>query len=89
ISICAGLLIGIGLGLIFKSGFSTGGTDIFNQIVSKYTKITMGRAILYSDSLIILISIFIFGINNIVYSITVLLILTLIIDIVMKKGRKE
>ena len=35
----AGILSGIGAGLIFKSGYTTGGTDILNQIISKIREI--------------------------------------------------
>ena len=31
-----GVLYGIGAGLVFKAGFTTGGTDIINQIITKF-----------------------------------------------------
>ena len=45
VAIFGGLLQGIGAGLIFKAGFSTGGTDILNMIISKKLKIGMGQLI--------------------------------------------
>ena len=39
-------LTGFGLGLVFKSGFSTGGTDIIAAIINKYRDITLGRVML-------------------------------------------
>ena len=44
VAIFGGLLQGVGAGLIFKAGFSTGGTDILNMIISKKLKIGMGQA---------------------------------------------
>ena len=43
------VIAGIGSGINFKSGFTTGGTDIINQIVSKYAHISIGKAMLASD----------------------------------------
>lgn len=83
ISILAGIFTGLGLGLIFKSGFSTGGTDILNQIVSKYTKVSIGRAMLVTDGIIVLSSAFVFGITNALYAIIVLYIISLMADKVM------
>ena len=34
--IFGGILYGFGAGLVFKAGFTTGGTDVINQIISKY-----------------------------------------------------
>ena len=42
IAIFGGVLSGIGYGLIYKTNFNTGGTDILCVIVSKYTKISLG-----------------------------------------------
>ena len=50
------LLSGFGLGLVFKSGFTTGGTDILNQILAKYGKMGLGKAMLLTDGIIILLS---------------------------------
>lgn len=59
---------GFGLGLVFKSGFSTGGTDILNQIFAKYFKTSIGTAMLFTDGIIIVSSIFVFGWTNFMYS---------------------
>ena len=64
IVIFGAVIAGIGSGMNFKSGFSTGGTDIINQIVSKYAKVSIGKAMLMSDGLILLASGFFLG-NNI------------------------
>jgi uncharacterized membrane-anchored protein YitT (DUF2179 family) len=51
---------GIGLGIVFSRGGSTGGTDIFAMIVNKYRNISPGRVILYCDVIIIASSYFVF-----------------------------
>lgn len=79
-AIFGGILYGFGAGLVFKAGFTTGGTDIINQIISKYCKITLGKSMLFSDGLIVLSSGLFFGINSMMYSIIILYIISLISD---------
>ena len=40
ISLFGGVFYGLGLGLVYKYGFSIGGTDFITQIVHKYLKFT-------------------------------------------------
>ena len=80
IAVFGGLLTGIGAGLIFKSGFSTGGTDILNQIVSKYGKVSLGKSMLMTDGVIVLIGGFIFGWVQVMYAVIVLYIISIMTD---------
>ena len=59
-SVLGGMACGIGLGVVFSRGGSTGGTDIFAMIVNKYRNISPGRIILYCDVIIIASSYFVF-----------------------------
>ena len=79
-AISGGILYGLGAGLIFRAGFTTGGTDIVNQIISKYCKITIGRSMLFSDGLIVLAASYFFGVNHMLYSILVLYITSMMSD---------
>lgn len=74
------VLSGIGLGLIFKSGYTTGGTDILNQIVSKYFKMSIGNAMFFTDGLIIVGGLFIFGWQQFIYSILTIVIISVMTD---------
>jgi len=49
-----GLLSGVGLGLVYKVGFSTGGTDITAQMIHKYLKFSMGKSIVICDGIVLL-----------------------------------
>src|SRR6056297_2437419 len=53
-SLFAGVLIGIGLGLIFKSRATSGGSDIIAMIIAKYTRLQLGKLMIYVDSVIVL-----------------------------------
>lgn len=78
-----GILYGIGAGLIFKAGFTTGGTDIINQIISKYFKVSMGNALIMSDGLIVLCGVFVFGITKLMYALVTLYIISILTDKVL------
>jgi len=78
--ICGAVVSGIGLGLVFKSGFTTGGTDILNQIVSKYFKVSIGKSMVFTDGVIIFSSLFIFGFQKFIYSIISMYIIGIMTD---------
>ncbi len=48
-----GLLLGLGLGLIFRGEASTGGTDIVGQILNRYTNMSVGMWIMIVDFVVI------------------------------------
>ncbi len=79
-TVFAGILYGFGSGIIFKAGFTTGGTDILNQIIAKYFKVGMGKSILYCDGTIVAFTGLIFGINKLMYSILVLYLVSYMSD---------
>ncbi len=79
-TIFGAVLYGFGAGMIFKAGYTSGGTDILNQILSKYLHISIGNSILMSDGLIVISSAFVFGINKLMYSLIILYIVSFITD---------
>lgn len=50
-----GVLIGFGLGLIFKSRATSGGSDIIAMIIAKYSGLQLGQLMIYVDSVIVLL----------------------------------
>lgn len=83
ISLIGGVCVGFASGVVFKSGFTTGGTDILNQIVSKYFKVSMGTAVIFTDGIIVLIGGFIYGWTRVLYAIIVLYIINILVDKLM------
>ncbi len=77
------VISGFGYGLIFKAGYTTGGTDILNEIVVKYAKTSMGNAMLFVDGFVLMLGVFVFGFTKIMYSIIALYIISLMTDKVM------
>ncbi len=89
-AIFGGLLGGIGIGLVYKAGFTTGGTDIINQIMHKYLKIGFGQAMLIVDIVIVASTIFVFGFNMFIYALVVLYIMTTMTDrVILGVGRAK
>ena len=80
IAVFGGVLQGIGAGLIFRAGYSTGGTDILNMIVSKIFKISLGNSMFFTDGTIIIIGAFVFGFNHLMYSLIILYLISTLTD---------
>ena len=52
-----GIIYGVGLGMIFRGGFTTGGTDILAAVVKRKLKIfSMGQFLMIFDTIIVLVS---------------------------------
>ena len=58
-TLVAGVIYGLGIGLIFKSGATSGGSDIISMIIHKYTKISLGTLVMIVDGLITFSTMFI------------------------------
>lgn len=59
-AIFGGVTLGVGLGLIFKSKASSGGSDIIAMILAKYTRLPIGQLLAFVDSVIVLVGLIAF-----------------------------
>ncbi len=82
-AISGGSLMGIGVGLVMRSGANTGGTDILAQILSRYTPLSMGTSLFLVDALVIASSAFIFGFERALYATITVYITSVTIDAVV------
>ncbi|MCX6280291.1 MAG: YitT family protein [Bacteroidetes bacterium] len=84
-SIFGGVLAGLGLGLIFKSKATSGGSDIIAMIIAKYTRLPLGLLMIYVDSVIVLIGLVVFQDWKIpLYSWIVIFVTGKVIDVVLE-----
>jgi uncharacterized membrane-anchored protein YitT (DUF2179 family) len=84
-SIFGGVLLGLGIGLIFKAKATSGGSDIVAMIIHKYTKIPLGLLMIYVDSCVVLLGLIIFRDWKIpLYSWIVIFITGKVVDIVLE-----
>ncbi len=83
-----GVLNGIGIGTVFSRSGSTGGTDIINKLLNrKYPQFPLGRLVLFSDFVIIGISVLVYGsIESALYAIVVIFASSQLIDVVVYGG---
>ena len=75
-----GVLAGIGSGLIYKSGFSTGGTDVLGALICKYSKISMGNAMMFVNIFIIVLGKLVFSWEIVMYAIVVAYLISVATD---------
>jgi uncharacterized membrane-anchored protein YitT (DUF2179 family) len=84
-SIFGGVFLGLGLGLIFKSKATSGGSDIVAMMISKYTKMPLGQLMIYVDSTIVIAGLFAFQDWKIpLYSLIVIYIAGRVVDLVLQ-----
>lgn len=83
IVLISGLIFGTGNGIIYRTGFSTGGVDNLIQIVSKYLRIPTGTASLIINLIIIASGGVIFGVSKAIYAIIIILLNSWLVDKIM------
>lgn len=82
-AVAAGLIYGVAIGVIFRAGATSGGSDIISMIIHKYTKISLGTVVLVVDSCISLTTLLIGDIRLPIYSIILIFIESKIIDLIV------
>jgi uncharacterized membrane-anchored protein YitT (DUF2179 family) len=88
--IIGGIICGSGIGLIFNFKGSTGGTDILALIINKHYHISLGKALLICDVLIISSSFLIFhSVDKIVYGFVVMGVSSYSVDMVLNGARQS
>lgn len=90
-TIYAGLCMGVGAGLVFRVGGSTGGMDIPPMIISRKTGMSLAWLINIFDCFVLLIQVIFcpITIEEVLYAITVVIILTIVTDQVMMIGETK
>ncbi|MFB1050033.1 YitT family protein [Paraliobacillus sp. JSM ZJ581] len=79
-AIFAGLLVGIGLGLIFRSGGTNGGSTVLARIANEYLGMTIGNAMLLIDIVVVAGSLFVIGVDKGMYTLISVYIGAKVID---------
>ncbi|EST56025.1 hypothetical protein T458_01545 [Brevibacillus panacihumi W25] len=79
-SLYAGVAVGIGLGIIFLYGGTTGGVDIIARMLQKYWGVSMGRTLFFSDILVICASLIYLNLESAMYTLVAVFIAARVID---------
>lgn len=85
-TVVSGIIYGVAIGVIFRAGATSGGSDIISMIAHKYTKISLGVLVLIVDSCISLATLFIPNstIRLPIYSIVLIYIESKFIDLIVE-----
>lgn len=79
-----GILTGIGMGIVFRNGGNTGGTDIIAQILQKYSNLGLGQLFLLVDGFVMLIAAIAFGLKLALYGMIAVIVMGRVIDYVQE-----
>lgn len=83
-SIFGGVTYGLGLGMVFRSGATSGGSDIISMILNKFTHISLGVLVMIVDCTITLTTVIAFGDWRLpMYSWIIIIIEGKVIDLVV------
>ncbi|WP_121605765.1 YitT family protein [Virgibacillus sp. Bac332] len=81
-AIYGGIILGIGLGIVYKGNGSTGGTAAIAQIVKKFTGLSSGYSQLIVDGFVVISSIIVFNLELTLFALMCIYITSKTIDIV-------
>lgn len=86
-AIFGGFLYGLGIGIVFSSGATTGGTDILGRLLQyKFSTLPIGKLMLVIDGIIVLSSALVFDDSDLVFfGLISMVISTYVIDMVIRK----
>jgi uncharacterized membrane-anchored protein YitT (DUF2179 family) len=79
-----GAITGLGMGLVFKGGGNTGGTDIVAQLLSARVPFGVGQIMLVVDAFVTILAALQFGPNLALYGVVAIFVATATIDLVLE-----
>ena len=83
-SVVGGVLMGAGMGLIFSAMFTTGGTDLLCALIHEKKKYySMPKLLAIVDGMVVLLGVFVFGLERAVYAIIAVYLASKISDAIM------
>lgn len=88
-TICAGLLIGAGIGLVIRAGASTGGMDIPPLVLNHLTGFPISISLYAFDVAILILQIFFSNTEQVLYGILLVLIYSVTLDQVLVFGNNK
>lgn len=83
-AIFAGLLVGVGIGLIVRVGGTTAGTTILARIANKYWDWNISYALLFFDLIVAGLSVFVIGIERVMITVVILYVGTKAMDFMVE-----
>ncbi|CAM5208368.1 putative membrane-anchored protein YitT OS=Ureibacillus acetophenoni OX=614649 GN=SAMN05877842_102403 PE=4 SV=1 [Ureibacillus acetophenoni] len=81
-AIYGGILLGVGLGIVYRGNGSTGGLATVAQILKKYTGLSSGYSQLVVDGLVVIASALVFNLELALYAMIAIYVTSKVIDFV-------
>ena len=88
-TICAGLLISVGIGVVIRAGASTGGVDIPPLVANKKLRLSTSAALYACDFMILLGQMLFRDREKILYGILLVVVYTVVMDKVLVNGKSQ
>ncbi|MFB4211459.1 YitT family protein [Shouchella sp. JSM 1781072] len=83
-TIFGGLLLGIGVGIVIRNGGAMDGTEILSLLITKRLPFTVGECVLVFNIFVFAWAVFVFGIENAMYSVLTYYVAAKAIDTVVE-----
>lgn len=88
--IFAGLLFGVGIGMVLRQGASTGGTDIIAVILNKKLGLSVSAVLYVTDALVLVTQVlFVHSAEQVLYGILFVLCYSVLLDVVLTSGKSR
>ena len=88
-TILGAILTGVGLGIVYRVGASTGGLDVISLILNKYKGIKISLSTFFMDSFIVILGLFFVSISSSLYGIIYVMITSFLIEIITIQGNSS
>ncbi|MCR4856152.1 MAG: YitT family protein [Erysipelotrichaceae bacterium] len=79
-SVYGGLVGGLAIGIMFRNGGSSGGTDAIALIAEKYFKVKVSSAMMVTDSITVLVGLAVYGLNSVMIGMISVFLMTIALD---------
>ncbi len=83
-SLLGGLFVGIGVGIVVREGGASGGDDALGLVISKLTRVSIGKAYFITDFIVLALSLTYIPLKYIAYSLVTVTTSSLIIEKLQK-----
>ncbi|MDR2975934.1 MAG: YitT family protein [Streptococcaceae bacterium] len=85
-ALLAGVFSGIGLGLVFRNGGTTGGTDIIARLIQDRNGVPLGRTMMIADSFVLIASLSYVDLKHMMYTLICSFVASQVLELVQSGG---
>ncbi|MCO4519957.1 hypothetical protein Si108_01204 [Streptococcus infantarius subsp. infantarius] len=86
VAVIAGLFAGVGSGLVFRYGATTGGTDIIGRVIEEKFGFKLGQTLLFVDALVLTASLVYIDLQHMLYTLVASFVYSQVLTIVQNGG---